>query len=313
MTILNKKIKKHTHKGGVIYKAYVVINGEVKLMNINSNSSNNGNNQSLSGEIINSDGNNGNDGGGGGGASKLTKVEKKHIMNKDLYNEIYNYLTTLNNSNTLKNLKQNALQNNLSEDIKVKLIDIDRESLQIILNYIYNKFLEKEFKKYIKLILNINTLNIKSIEEIRNKRTSMLNKQVSESNIFFEEHNKYKRNDIKIFQEEYIKTINQGIAINKYIIEEESIIKEYKNKTDYYFEKIINLPQKKINYFNSILFLYETNKLNMKININYFKKNILEIYISIFKQYIEIFFIYETEEIQNWGFELYSNFIKHMQ
>jgi len=34
MTILNKKFKKYTHKGGVLYKAFVVINCEIKIMNI---------------------------------------------------------------------------------------------------------------------------------------------------------------------------------------------------------------------------------------------------------------------------------------
>jgi hypothetical protein len=303
MTILNKKIKKHTHKGGVIYKAYVVINGEVKLMNINSNSSNNGNNQSLSGEIINS-----NDG-GGGGASKLTKVEKKHIMNEELYNEIYNYLDTLD---TLKNLKQNALQNNLSDSIKNKLNDIDRDSLQIILDYMYINI----YNKFYDLINKEKDLKDKSLKEIKSKKHSMLHEQMHESKIFFEACNKYKRNDIEKFKKEYNKTINKGIEITKYIIEEELILQKYKDNIDNYLEKIINLPLKKIknlNKFNLILFTYENNKLELKFIIDKFKKYVLQIYHLLFKEYIEIFFIYETEEIQNWGFELYSNFIKHMQ
>jgi hypothetical protein len=304
MTILNKK---YTHKGGVVYKAYVVINGEIKFMNINSNSSNNGNNQSLSGEIINSNGND-----GGGGASKLIKVEKKNIINEELYNEIYKYLYNLK----INDLKINDLQNNLSDDIKVKLIDIDRESLQIILNNIFKKI------KYKKINIDNNNLS-KYVKEInitfKNKYDTLEKKNKNELETIYEDASTFYNEQIilkknaeflsksnnKKKKYKYIEIINKITDfVNDFKINYELITKD----TIMMYEDIF----KKLNYISSKnIILYNINYIKCyKINIlSYIKNNIIEQIDKIWMYFYNIYFTYQTLEMQKWGLILYQKLI----
>jgi hypothetical protein len=312
MTILNKKFKKHTHKGGVLYKAYVVINGEIKFMNINSNSSNNGNNQSLSGEIINS-----NDGGGGGGsASKLIKVDKKNIMNEELYNETYNYFYALCAS---KYLKLNALKNNLSDDIKAKLIDIDKESLQIILNDIYIKILEKmsEYEIPLSILVKSNEVISKIFNnkhrELEDKyKNDLLRLYKNHDKFYFEQLNlktqKYEEfiseNNNNIKKQKYIEIINKIInLVNDVESKYKSIIEWTINEYEKKFEELKNIKSQ-----NILLFKIEETKTQIKYIYSY-KLETLNKISKIWNDYYMIYNQYQTPLVQDWIYGLYQKLL----
>jgi len=312
MTILNKKFKKHIHKGGVLYKAYVVINGEIKFMNINSNSSNNGNNQSLSGEIINSNGNDS----GGGGASKLIKVDKKNIMNEELYNEIYNYLYILY---IFGKIKQNSFKNNLSDDIKVKLTDIDRESLEIILNDIYKNVYEKisenqeqydSLTKPSEIISNI--FNSKYLELKNSNEKDLLKVYINHDKFYAEQLNLKNKNYEEFLSENnnnkkkinYIEIIDKIInLVNDFKSKYESIINWTINEYEKKFKESINIKSQ-----NGLLHSIEKIKTHIKYIYEY-KQEILKKILNIWEHYYVIYSKYQTPEVQNWIYMLYQKLL----